>query len=112
MPTKEKYKHPTLKETAHDIAKALYKIEAIDTKTMRDFDLRCLPETKKLSGTQIKKLRVREKVSQPVFANCLNISPATVKKWEQGEKKPSGSALKMLNLIEQKGLDYINPPRD
>ncbi len=107
----KKYKHPSLLENAHDIAKDLHEVGIIDAKAMRKFDLLYLAEVKKLSASQIKKLRLREKVSQPVFASCLNISAATVKKWEQGEKSPSGSALKMLNLVAAKGLDYINPPR-
>ena len=46
----------------------------------------------------------RSKVSQAVFTAYLNTSPSTVQKWEIGEKKPSGSALKLLNLIEQSAL--------
>lgn len=38
-----------------------------------------------LSPRQIKLLRLREKVSQPVFAAFLNITPSTIKKWETGE---------------------------
>jgi DNA-binding transcriptional regulator YiaG len=34
---------------------------------------------KDLTPNQIKKLRVKEQVSQPVFAAYLNISPSTVK---------------------------------
>jgi putative transcriptional regulator len=107
MRTKEKYKHVPLMENAHDIAKALYEVGVIDVQTMRKFDLMCLPEVKKLSSAQIKKLRLREKISQPVFAKCLNISPSTVKKWEQGEKQPSGSALKLLNLIAERGIGFL-----
>ncbi len=94
-------------ENAHDIAKSLYRVGVVDTKTMREFDLMCLPEIKEFSSSQIKKLRLREKVSQPIFAKCLNISPVTIKKWEQGEKHPSGSALKLLNLIAERGLDFL-----
>ncbi len=103
----KKLKHPSLMETAHDIAKGLYQIGVMDAQTMRKFDLMCLPEVKELSSSQIKKLRLREKVSQPIFASCLNISAATVKKWEQGEKRPSGTAMKLLNLVAERGLDFL-----
>ena len=107
MKIKKKSRHPTLLENAHDIAKSLYEVGVIDLQTMRKFDLMCLPDVKEMSSTQIKKLRLREKVSQPIFASCLNISAATIKKWEQGEKRPSGSALKLLNLIAERGLDFL-----
>jgi len=42
-----------------------------------------------------------------VFAAVLNTSLSTVQKWEVGDKKPSGPSLKLLNLIERKGLEAI-----
>ena len=103
----KKSKHPSLIETVHDIAKGLHQVGVMDVKTMRKFDQMCFPEIKEFSSNQIKKLRLREKVSQPIFANYLNISAVTVKKWEQGEKRPSGSALKLLNLIAERGLNFL-----
>jgi putative transcriptional regulator len=32
---------------------------------------------------------------------------STVQKWEIGEKRPGGTALKLLDLIERKGLDAV-----
>lgn len=108
MPIKrKKSKHPTLLENAHDIAKGLYEVGIMDATTMRKFDVMCFPEVKELSSAQIKKIRLREKVSQPVFAKCLNISPATVKQWERGERRPQGLALKVLNLIAEQGLGVM-----
>jgi putative transcriptional regulator len=37
----------------------------------------------------------------------LNISISTVQKWEIGEKNPSGIALKLLNIVERKGLEVL-----
>jgi putative transcriptional regulator len=37
----------------------------------------------------------------------LNTSVSTVQKWESGDKKPSGPSLKLLNLIERKGLETV-----
>jgi putative transcriptional regulator len=94
-------------KTVHKTAKGLHKAGVMDTKTMREFDALCLPPVKTLSAAQIKRLRLRSKASQAVFAAYLNTSPSTVQKWEQGQKKPNGPSLKLLNLVEQKGLEAL-----
>lgn len=94
-------------ETVYETAKGLHKAGVMDTKTMREFDALCLPPVRNLSAAQIKRLRMRNKASQAVFAAYLNTSPSTVQKWEQGQKKPNGPSLKLLNLIEQKGLEAL-----
>ncbi len=94
-------------DTVHETAKGLHKSGAMDTKTMREFDALCLPPVKKMNAAKIKRLRMRNKASQAVFAAYLNTSPSTVQKWEQGQKKPNGASLKLLNLVEQKGLEAL-----
>jgi putative transcriptional regulator len=94
-------------ENVHETAKGLRKAGVMDAKTMREFDALCLPPVKNLSPAQIKRLRTRHKASQAVFAAYLNTSPSTVQKWEQGQKKPNGPSLKLLNLIERKGLEAL-----
>jgi putative transcriptional regulator len=42
-----------------------------------------------------------------VFAAYLNTSVSTVQKWEIGEKKPSGPALKLLDIVDRKGLKAL-----
>lgn len=56
---------------------------------------------------KIKSLRESANLSQAVFASVLNISVSTVQKWEVGDKKPSGPSLKLLDLIERKGLEVV-----
>jgi len=94
-------------DTVHDTAKGLHKAGVMDAKTMREFDALCLTPVKNLSAAQIKRLRTRNKASQAVFAAYLNTSPSTVQKWEQGQKKPNGPSLKLLNLVQQKGLEAL-----
>ena len=53
------------------------------------------------------KLRMRERLSQPVFAHYLNVRKDAVSKWERGEKRPDGPSLKLLNLVKAKGLQAI-----
>jgi putative transcriptional regulator len=58
-------------------------------------------------STQIRALREHLMLSQAVLASVLNTSTSTVRKWEIGEKHPSGPSLKLLNLLERKGLEAI-----
>lgn len=88
-------------------ARGLYELGAIDGKTMREFDALRVEAPKVYSAYEIKRLRLREKASQAVFAAYLNTSVSTVQKWEIGEKKPSGPALKLLDLVERKGLKAL-----
>lgn len=42
-----------------------------------------------------------------VLAAVPNTNPFTVRKWELGDKSPSGPSLKLLDLLEGKGLDAV-----
>lgn len=57
--------------------------------------------------TAIIKIRKSVRVSQGVLAAYLNTSPSTVQKWEEGTKKPSGAAAKLLQVIEKHGLEVL-----
>lgn len=63
------------------------------------------PPINVFTSQEIKTLRLREQVSQVVFAKYLNIS--TIRQWEQGEKHPRGTSLKLLNLVADKGLSIL-----
>src|SRR5580700_7409412 len=108
MSKEKKDKHPSILETVHETAKGLYDAHIINATTMREFDELCLPKIKELSPRQIKSIRLREKVSQPVFAKFLNTTLSTVRQWEQGEKHPRGTSLKLLNLVSEKGLGILS----
>ncbi|HEV2614569.1 MAG TPA: DNA-binding transcriptional regulator [Gammaproteobacteria bacterium] len=95
-------------DVVHESAKGLHDAGLMDVKTMHTFDAMCLPPVHKLSPKQIKSIRLREKVSQSVFAAFLNASYSTIKKWETGEKHPTGPALKLLNLVAEKGLAIVS----
>ena len=59
-------------------------------------------EPPKMNKKMIKELRENILgVSQPVFALFLGVSPAAVKAWEQGIKKPSGSARRLMQLFSK-----------
>ena len=99
--------HKTILDTVHETAKGLHKAGVMDTTTMREFDALRLPPVKSYTAHQIKKLRLRYKAGQAVFAAYLNTSPSTVQKWEQGQKKPNGPSLKLLDVVDQKGLEIL-----
>lgn len=94
-------------ETVHETAKDLKQAGMLDELTMHEFDALCLPPVKKYSARQIKRIRVQNKASQAVFAAYLNTSVSTVQKWEQGQKSPNGPSLKLLNIVDQKGLKAL-----
>jgi len=94
-------------QTVHDTARGLHKADLMDIQTMRTFDAMCLPAIKKYSAQQIKRIRLKNKASQAVFAAYLNTSLSTVQKWERGEKEPNGPSLKLLNLVDKKGLEVL-----
>jgi putative transcriptional regulator len=46
-------------------------------------------------------------MSQAVFAAVLNTGVSTVQKWGIGEKRPSGPSLKLLDVIQRKGIEAV-----
>lgn len=91
----------------HESAEALYRAGAIDKVTMRGFDKACLEAIEDITPTEIRALREREHVSQPVFAHYLNVSKNLVSDWERGKRKPGGAALRLLSVIKKHGIEAI-----
>jgi putative transcriptional regulator len=91
----------------HETMEALHEVGAVDRQTMREFDETCLTPIEVMLPEQIKALRIREHISQPVFARYLNVSKNLVSDWERGVKKPGGPALRLLTVIQHKGLMSI-----
>ncbi len=56
---------------------------------------------------ELRTLREREGVSRVRFADALNVAAETVALWERGRHKPSGCALRLLDIVERKGLEFI-----
>jgi putative transcriptional regulator len=93
--------------TLHETASDLHRHGGLDKKTMRDFDALCLTPIQNMTPKKIRALRTREKASQSLFAAYLNVTPGLISKWERGEKRPQGASLKLLSLIDKKGLDVV-----
>jgi putative transcriptional regulator len=58
-------------------------------------------QVRSIAPTEIAAIRHRLNVSQPVFAALLNVPLATARSWEQGKRKPSGAALRLLDLVRR-----------
>ena len=85
----------------------LYDGKAINEITLREINAMCLPAVRAYGPRAIVRIRRRLKLSQAVFAKFLNVSISTIQKWEIGNKHPSGSALKLLNIVDEKGLPGV-----
>lgn len=91
----------------HETMEALHDIGAVDKMTMRAFDDDCLTPVRSLAPEEIRALRERERLSQPVFARYLNVSKNLVSDWERGIKKPGGPAARLLTVIEKNGIQAV-----
>lgn len=54
-----------------------------------------------ITPNKIKKIRQKTNLSQNVFARLLNVSPSSVKQWEQGKRQPTGSTKVLLELLDK-----------
>ena len=106
MTAKTKYKSGAF-EAIHSAAQGLYRAGTIDKATMREFDETCLDEIPMFNAKDIKRIREHAHVSQTLFARYLNTSESTVQKWETGQKRPSGMALKLLRVVQKHGLEVL-----
>lgn len=94
-------------EAVRATVKGLHAAGVTDQVTLREFVRLRLPPVEALQPEQIKKIREESRVSQAVFAALLNTSVSTVQKWEIGRKRPTGTALKLLHLVQKRGLEIV-----
>lgn len=106
MTTKRKSQSPIL-SAVHETAADLHALGFITKRKMEKYDALCLEPVPDYDQDRIKALRERYHISQAVLAAMLNTSLSTVRKWEQGEKHPSGPSQKLLNLLDRKGMDAL-----
>jgi len=93
-----------IKEMVLETVEGFYKSGTVDELTLREVKSLCLPEVKPYTPTAICRLRKKLKLSQAAFARFLNTTASTVRQWEYGNKRPSGIALKLLHIVDEKGL--------
>jgi putative transcriptional regulator len=61
-----------------------------------------------ITSTEIKEIREKTNLSQTVFAKLLNVSPSSIRQWEQGKRVPTGATKVLLELLNKSPhlLDY------
>lgn len=94
-------------EVAYKTAKGLHKAGAINDAEMLEFESLCFPKVKKLKPKEIKKIRLRLEIDVKTFAKILNTTHKSIENWEEGKNRPSGTALRLLNLVDEKGLGIL-----
>ena len=94
-------------EAVHEGARDLHRLGFIDKCKMQTYNLLRLEPVQDSDAARIKALRERLQLSQAVLASVLNTSASTVRKWEVGDKRPSGPSQKLLDIIERKGLEAV-----
>jgi putative transcriptional regulator len=87
--------------------KDLNKSGLVDDITMRNIEKLCLPDVKEYTPEKIVSIRKKFRLSQAALASIFNVSPSTVQKWEQGNKKPTGASQKLLDIIDRKGIEAL-----
>jgi putative transcriptional regulator len=90
----------------------MHRIAVTDDKTYRRIIVRHLGKagitnTMPISGTEIRKMRLRAKLSQASFVRHFNRGPGYISQLERGIKQPKGPALAPLNVIKRKGFEAI-----
>ncbi len=70
--------------------------------TLRTHRLRLPPAIKPLRPREITALRHQLNVSQAVFAGLLNVPKVTAISWEKGRRRPTGAALRLLDLVRKR----------
>lgn len=60
-----------------------------------------IPPPLTYNAKDIKKIRAKGPYSQGIFAKILNVSPKTVQAWESGDRSPSHSALRLLEIVDK-----------
>lgn len=89
--TKKKYRSEAF-AAIHETMETLHEVGAVDKQTMREFDEACLTPVCPLQPAEIRAIREREHLSQPVFARYLNVSKNLVSDWERGQEAERGCA--------------------
>jgi putative transcriptional regulator len=84
---------------AYEMATDLHESGIMDDLTMEKVKLMRFPAKKEFSSAEIKKIRALARMSQSVFALLLNVGKSTVVKWENGDRHPTGSAMRVLQLL-------------
>lgn len=94
-------------DAVYEMAQGLHKAGGMDKMTLRQLEALCVPKAKEYRPEQIKAIRERVHMSRSLFAALLNVGSSTVDHWERGLKKPSGPSLRLLDVVDRKGIECL-----
>jgi putative transcriptional regulator len=69
-------------------------------KELKDLGIK-IPEVQ-IEPEKVRRIRQKTRFSQTVFARLLNVSPSSVRQWEQGKRRPTGSTKVLLEILDKK----------
>ncbi|CAX58403.1 Helix-turn-helix DNA-binding domain protein [Erwinia billingiae Eb661] len=103
-----------------ELAHSLNKVGAFSDDAVKRADARARAQelrgkmwkVQAMTGADIKEMRDRLGLSQAFLAEIVNMSVESVSKWERGEKKPNGAALRTLNTLDRNGLSAFAEQAD
>ncbi|HHT44749.1 MAG TPA: helix-turn-helix domain-containing protein [Fastidiosipila sp.] len=65
---------------------------------------------KRYSPSHVRRIRMQAGMTQSVFAEYMGVHKKTVEAWEKGTNRPTGTACRLLNVLEKgeaKSLPFI-----
>lgn len=92
-------------ESVQDLISAGFST-SFSKRDLRKFGIK-IPDVR-VGSEKIKTIRHKTHSSQTVFARLLNVSPSSIRQWEQGKRKPTGSTKVLLDILDREPhiLDY------
>jgi putative transcriptional regulator len=95
----------TIKFNADDLVRSVEEVrESVTGKrkvALRTTKVKLPKPAPEMTPDEVGRIRARLKVSQPVFAAILNVPAVTAISWEKGRRKPSGAALRLLEIAKK-----------
>lgn len=93
---------PKKQEIIFDAEALVTRIEdfAADRVPAREYTRKLPPPVRAIPATEIRAIRTKLGCTQAEFAALLNVPPVTAISWENGTRKPSGAALRLLTVAK------------
>jgi putative transcriptional regulator len=89
-------------ELEFDAAELVRRVEAFAAETARTHErmVKLPPPVKPMAAREIRAIRTQLGFTQAQFATLLNVPKVTAISWENGTRKPSGAALRLLAVAK------------
>jgi DNA-binding transcriptional regulator YiaG len=98
-------KRPGIAFSAEDLVRSVEEVRdrVVERKaaTLKTTRVRLPTPAPGLSPEEVGRLRARLRASQAQFAAMLNVPTVTAISWEKGRRKPSGAALRLLQIARR-----------